>query len=154
MKKRQQSLWPLHKSAAAATLLILSPAVSPSMPQTTAEAPAIHASQQEKMPQGKFFCNPRALTPAERAHHKKLTEKLLAMRNETIPTEKGYELQFDPYIVSLAQLTDWVSAESRCCPFFDFHIDLEHAGRLLCLRITGEDGVKSFIESEFNLKAK
>jgi len=39
-------------------------------------------------------------------------------------------------------------------PFFDFHIDLEREGRLLCLRLTGEDGIKPFILAEFHVAAE
>ena len=68
--------------------------------------------------------------------------------------ERGYEFQFTPANVSLAELADWVVAESKCCPFFDFHIDLEHEGSLLCLRLTGEEGIKAFIHVEFQASAK
>jgi hypothetical protein len=99
--------------------------------------------------QSKFYCNIKALNPAERAHHKQLSEKLIAARKEIVETAKGYEFQFSPKNVSLAELADWVSAESKCCPFFDFHIDLEGEGSLLCLRLTGEEGIKAFIRAEF-----
>jgi len=99
--------------------------------------------------QGKFYCNIKALTPTERARHKQLTEKLISIRKEVVETEKGYEFQYGPADVTLAELAEWVVAEGKCCPFFDFHIDLEHAGALLCLRLTGEDGIKAFIRSEF-----
>jgi hypothetical protein len=102
----------------------------------------------------KFFCNIRALAPAERARHKQVTEKLIISRREIVETEKGYEFQFSPSVVSIAQLADWVAAESKCCPFFDFHIDLERAGTLVCLRLTGDQGIKHFIESEFQLPSK
>jgi hypothetical protein len=102
--------------------------------------------------QSKFYCNIKALTPEERAHHKQLTEKLMATRKEIVETAKGYEFQFSPKSVSLAELADWVSAESKCCPFFDFHIDLEGQGSLLCLRLTGEDGIKAFIRAEFSVQ--
>jgi hypothetical protein len=49
---------------------------------------------------------------------------------------------------------DWVAAEGKCCPFFDFHIDLEREGNLLCLRLTGEEGIKPFIRSEFRVPTK
>jgi len=42
--------------------------------------------------------------------------------------------------------------ESKCCPFFDFHIDLENEGKLVCLRLTGEEGIKQFIRAEFNVQ--
>ena len=52
----------------------------------------------------------------------------------------------------LAELAEWVGAESKCCPFFDFHIDVEREGKLLCLRLTGEEGIKAFIRAEFGVK--
>ena len=53
--------------------------------------------------------------------------------------------------VTLAELAQWVVAESKCCPFFDFHIDLENEGKLVCLRLTGEEGIKAFIRAEFSI---
>ncbi len=102
--------------------------------------------------QSKFYCNSKALTPEERAHHKQLTEKLLMARREIVETAKGYEFPFSPKSVSLVELSEWVAAESKCCPFFDFHIDLENEGNLLCLRLTGEEGIKQFIRAEFAMQ--
>jgi len=102
--------------------------------------------------QSKFYCNIKALTPAEREHHKKLSEKLLAARKETVEIEKGYEFQYSPADVSVAEVADWVTNESKCCPFFDFHIDLEQEGKLICLRLTGEEGIKAFIRAEFKVE--
>jgi hypothetical protein len=102
----------------------------------------------------KFFCNVNALSTTERAHHKQLTEKLIRSRTEIVEGEKGYEFQFNPSVVSIAELADWAAAESKCCPFFDFHIDLEHEGTLMCLRLTGAQGVKHFIQTEFQVPVK
>ena len=104
--------------------------------------------------QNKFYCNIKALNPAEREHHKQLTDKLIAARREIVETEKGYEFQYSPSNVSIGELADWVAAEGKCCPFFDFHIDLEREGNLLCLRLTGEEGIKPFIRSEFQVPPK
>jgi hypothetical protein len=101
-----------------------------------------------------FFCNIKALRPAERAHHERVTKKIISGRAEVVETEKGYEFQFDPSVLSVAELADWVAAESKCCPFFDFHIDLEHEGKLVCLRLTGAPGIKRFIRSEFQIPPK
>jgi hypothetical protein len=103
--------------------------------------------------ESKFYCNTTALNPVERARHKLLTDKLVAQRTRVVETEKGYEFQYSPSIVSLAELAEWVSDESKCCPFFGFHIDLENVGTLLCLRLTGELGVKQFVRSEFLVSA-
>jgi hypothetical protein len=103
------------------------------------------------MTQTRFYCNTKALNPEERARHKQLTDKLIAARKEILERESGYEFQYGPSDVSLAELAEWVVAESKCCPFFDFHIDLEHDGALLCLRLTGKEGIKPFIQAEFDV---
>jgi hypothetical protein len=102
--------------------------------------------------QSKFYCNTKALTPEERAHHKQLGDKLTAARKALVETDKGYEFQFSPQDVTIAELADWVVAESKCCPFFDFHIDLENEGKRICLRLTGEEGIKQFMRAEFSLQ--
>ena len=112
----------------------------------------VNGRKQSMTTQSKFYCNTKALTPEQRAHHKQLSEKLIAERLEILETEKGYEFQFSPKSVSLAELAEWVAAESNCCPFFDFHIDLEREGNLLCLRLTGEEGIKAFIRTEFGVR--
>src|SRR5262249_32694710 len=101
---------------------------------------------------GGFYCNTKALSSAERTRHEALTKKLLSVRRATVEIEKGYELQFSPADVTVAEVAEWVVAESKCCAFFDFHIDLENAGMLICLRLTGAEGVKQFIHSEFGIK--
>jgi hypothetical protein len=112
----------------------------------------VNQEKQVATTQSKFYCNIKALNSAERARHKQLTEKLNAQRKEIVETEKGYEFQFSPADISLAELAEWVGAESKCCPFFDFHIDLEEEGSLLCLRLTGEEGIKAFIRAEFHVQ--
>jgi hypothetical protein len=104
--------------------------------------------------QNKFYCNIKALNQEERERHKQLTDKLIAARREIVETEKGYEFQYSPSNVSLAELASWAAAEGQCCPFFDFHIDLEREGSLLCLRLAGGEGIKPFIRSEFQVPTK
>ena len=101
--------------------------------------------------EGHFYCNVKALTAAERARHKELTEKLMTATHETVETAKGYEFQYSPEKISVGELAEWIMAESKCCPFFDFHIDLEEQGKLICLRLTGSEGIKAFIRSEFKV---
>ena len=146
------AMWRRALGAVVPVLLILV-AVS-IQPSARAAKPQDKPEKRTMASQSKFYCNIKALNPAERAEHKQLTDKLIAARKEIVETEKGYEFQFDPSTVSLAELARWVAAEGKCCPFFDFHIDLERAGSLLCLRLTGEDGIKPFIRTEFQVPAK
>ena len=117
-------------------------------------AVAKKASTQVDVTASKFYCNVAALSAAERRRHAELTDKLMRSRKETVEYEKGYELQYSPAEVTVPELAEWVVAESKCCPFFDFHIDLEEEGKLVCLRLTGAEGVKAFIRSEFGVEKK
>jgi hypothetical protein len=140
----------LNKIREVAVALTLVPIATAVHPRDTHAFPAgVNSSQQTTA--GKFYCNIGALTPAERAHHKQLSEKLMAARRDIVESPKGYEFQFSPSDVTLAELAEWVVNEAKCCPFFDFHIDLENKGTLLCLRLTGEEGIKIFISSEFHI---
>ena len=152
ISKKERFVEASKRSAAGAALaLLIAGGGATALPAQglTAEA---RGEKQMTTTQSKFYCNIKALTPAERARHKELSEKLIAARKEIVETAKGYEFQFSPASVSLAELADWVTAESKCCPFFDFHIDLEKEGTLVCLRLTGSEGVKQFIRAEFGVQ--
>jgi hypothetical protein len=148
--KKEQFTAASKRSAAAAALALL--IVGGGAVKLTAQGTATPGKAEKQMTatQSKFYCNIKALTPEERVRHKQLGDKLMAARREIVEMEKGYEFQFSPKDVSLAELAEWVVAESKCCPFFDFHLDLENEGNLLCLRLTGEEGIKAFIRSEFH----
>jgi hypothetical protein len=140
------------KMVAIATLGLLSGASGTVGLAAQSSAILVKPERQMTTVHSKFFCNTKALTAEERARHKSLTEKLMSARKEIVETEKGYEFQYSPSEVSLAELAEWVAAESKCCPFFDFHIDLEREGKLACLRLTGEEGIKAFIRAEFKIE--
>jgi hypothetical protein len=153
-QKKKQFAGMFKRSAAggAALALLLAGTAAKAVPSPDKTARGANTEKQMNTTQSKFYCNIKALTPEERAHHKQLSEKLMAARKAIVETEKGYEFQFSPKDVTLAELADWVENESKCCPFFDFHIDLENEGKLVCLRLTGEEGIKQFIRSEFHVQ--
>ena len=125
-------------------------AQTPSGTAVTEKKDAEKAGADEK---GAFYCNIGALGAEERARHSAMTRKLIAERDLVVETAKGYEFQFRPEKVSVAELAEWVVAENKCCPFFYFHIDLEKRGGLVCLGLTGPEGVKAFIREEFAVKS-
>jgi hypothetical protein len=141
------------RAAARAAMALLIAAGGAGQLPVQASPQSASAEPQEKTP-SKFYCNINALDPAERARQKQLTQKLIAAHKEIVETEKGYEFQYSPASVSLGELVEWVAAEAKCCPFFDFHIDLEREGSLLCLRLTGSEGIKPFIRTAFQVPAK
>lgn len=97
-----------------------------------------------------FYCNLKALSPAEWVKHKKLTNKLDAARIGVKELPDGYAFELKSGSVTLSDLAEWISKESRCCPFFDFTMELQRDGGPLWLKLTGRDGIKPFIRSEFS----
>ncbi len=128
--------------------------VNGGLPRIQAAKIPQQAATQSEPQQAGFYCNAKALSPSERIHHTELTEKLLTNRKAIVETPRGYEFQFEPSDTALAELADWAVNESKCCPFFNFHLDLEREGKLLCLGLTGPEGIKSFIRTEFHVPAK
>ena len=153
MNRKKEQFAGMHKRKALAATLAVLIAGNAGLALTVPPAQAQAANTEKPMTtrQSKFYCNIKALTAEERAHHKQLGDKLMAARKATVETDNGYEFQFGPGDATLAELADWVAAESKCCPFFDFHIDLENEGKLICLRLTGEEGVKQFMRAEFGI---
>jgi hypothetical protein len=96
-----------------------------------------------------FFCNLKALTPAERAEHRAITERLLPAVQATREIDEGYVFELDPKAVAVKDLATWVDFERRCCPFFDFHLEWRRENGPLTLQLTGRAGVKEFIRGEF-----
>src|ERR1700685_2247160 len=148
--KRLTETSKLSAAAAALTLLLAASGSAWSPTRASAATPATRQASRAS----KFYCNMKALDPAERAQHQQLTKKLIAVRKKIVQMPRGYEFQYSPSDVSIAELAGWVTTEAKCCPFFNFHIDLEREGNLVCLGLTGEEGIKAFIRTEFQLPAK
>lgn len=99
-----------------------------------------------------FYCNLKALSTMERDRHKQLIQKLAEAKVETKQLPDGYAFRLRGEMVSLLDLAEWISAERKCCPFFDFEIELQRESGPLWLKLRGRDGVKEFIQSEFGIR--
>jgi hypothetical protein len=150
MNRRLLAAIKKHGTAGAAAILF-TPAGVPARIQAQTGSSASATGQTAT---GKLMCNITALSPADRAIHQRLTERLIATRTAVVEYSKGYEFQYQPSDVSVAELAGWVANEAKCCPFFDFHIDLEQQGKLVCLRLTGNEEIKDLIREEFSIPEK
>src|SRR5215510_4498559 len=97
---------------------------------------------------GEFVCNMAAMNQAERLRYAALSKQLFA-KAERRETNNGYVFTFDKEI-SLAAVTEWVSLEQTCCPFFDFHIVVPSGDRAISLGLTGQLGIKDLIRAELS----
>lgn len=98
-----------------------------------------------------FACDRLALSPAARKRHFDELGPLLRSFPKT-PRElaDGYEFQFPSEPATFQTVAEWAAGEHLCCPFFDIDLRLEREGGAFWLRLTGRDGVKQFIRSDFD----
>jgi hypothetical protein len=122
-------------------------------PQSFSACLALAAGHQEKNATEKspFYCNVKALNPAEWARLIQLHRMLADARVETQESSDGYAFRLAKDKIALSDVVEWISLEGRCCPFFDFKIELQRDGGPLWLKVGGADGVKQFLRSEFRI---
>lgn len=108
------------------------------------------------LPQGTespIACNLNALTPAQRVQQSQLAARLKAAIAATEEVDGGYRFLIRASL-SPADIFQWVSLETRCCPFLDFEIRLERENGQRRLQLTGRPGVKPLIAAEFGITKK
>lgn len=111
-------------------------------PQVASNARAKHESP--------FACDRLALTPeARKRHFDELGPALRDMRRGVRELPDGFEFEFPSDVASFRLVSEWMAGEHLCCPFFDIDLRLEREGGALWLRLTGREGVKQFIKSDF-----
>jgi hypothetical protein len=90
-------------------------------------------------------CRMDALTAAERARRSEVLKVLRGRLIGTAETDDGiaFRLAGEPDVPALAR--EFISYESRCCPFLRFGLDVgAHEGPVV-LRLGGGPGVKEFL---------
>ena len=115
-------------------------------------APAVKLESKTPADQSGFYCNLKALNPAERERLHQLTEKIKTARTGTNELPDGYAFRLQTGQVSIGELAEYVSSERKCCPFFDFEIELQRDGGPLWLKLRGKEGVKEFMRHEFGMQ--
>lgn len=63
----------------------------------------------------------------------------------------GYAYKFSGSDDVVAKLNEFIKTESECCDFFKFKLTISNNKSQAWLHITGEKGVKEFIETEMEM---
>ncbi len=92
-------------------------------------------------------CDLNAIPSEQRQVHIILTESLFAQVEEAQGLTDGYSFRFPASLLQMA--AQFVSLERLCCPFFDF--TLKVIGDDLWLTLSGPDGAKLLLETEFGI---
>jgi hypothetical protein len=98
-----------------------------------------------------LVCVPGAIPAVERAAHFALARELFTKRaKERLDFPNGLAFGFDGEIIDA--LARFIVNERRCCPFVDFTITVAHEGGPTWLRMTGPEGTRELLQSEFEIE--
>jgi len=127
----------MNKLLVVSAFVLASVFVSPAEPAHVSQAP--------------FACNLKPFTPDQRVRWRQLIERVMSSVTEARELKDGYSLRVDTAQAPLVDVAEWVDLERRCCPFFDFQMDVHGEDGSLWLSLKGREGVKDFIRIDFSL---
>jgi hypothetical protein len=99
-----------------------------------------------------LVCDLTALNAKQKERHQMVLKRLQQSVQEIREVANGYAFRYPAEISILLLLAEFISLESRCCPFLEFtlHVETEHGPAWLTL--TGPEGVKEFLRAELGLE--
>src|SRR5580704_14136778 len=90
-------------------------------------------------------CDLDAISAGDRPRYNELRKMLAASAVGKRELADGIAVQISTERMPLAQLAEWISLERKCCPFFEFKIEVAPASGPVWLSLTGRPGVKEFL---------
>jgi hypothetical protein len=94
-------------------------------------------------------CDLAALSPAERDQQADTFERLRQAVLEIAELPDGYVLRLPTAGDTLHLIADFISFERRCCPFFEFNLQVTPDAGPIWLRLTGRPEVKAILSGAF-----
>ncbi len=95
-------------------------------------------------------CVISVLTEDERKRRVELANIIRQTKVSVSELENGYSVEFsDTGVWTVA--TEFVTLESKCCPFLKFALVWEAENVGMRIEVTGRDGTKEFLKAEMNL---
>ena len=87
----------------------------------------------------------------KRLHDELLMEAMTGFQNVKELSD-GYQFSFIYNDQLIKKIEDWITLESRCCPFFRFKLESDKTKNSINLHITGPEGVKQILKAAMILK--
>jgi len=100
-------------------------------------------------PAAEVACDLNALSPAEREQQAATLERLRRAVLEVVDLPDGCALRLPADDDALRLAADFISFERRCCPFFEFNLNVTPDAGPIWLRLTGRPEVKAFLSGAF-----
>src|ERR1700722_2911345 len=82
-------------------------------------------------------CDLSAISASDRPRYNELRRAVAASVIGKRELPDGLAIQIDTARIALPQLAEWISFERKCCPFFEFIIDLAPDSAPVWLSLTG-----------------
>lgn len=152
----------MHNSRMTVKVLLLAACCSVIVATTSASAqqkkpekgpPATQRNAERKsMSDQPLVCNLFGLTAAERLRQQELHKQLFSQAASVRELSNGYAVSFPATKENILGAAEFISLERVCCSFFHFDLEVGSQDEPVWLRITGGQGVKEFLKSEFHLK--
>jgi hypothetical protein len=100
-----------------------------------------------------IWCSKKeTFSAADKKRWSLLKDQVAQTKVEARELPDGYAFRLEGGDTVMTDLAEWVSYESRCCPFFNFDIILHRDHGPLWLKIWGGEGVKEFVRNLTILK--
>ena len=94
-------------------------------------------------------CDLDAISASDRPRYNELRKMLAASAIGKRDLPDGIAVKISTERMALAQLAEWISYERKCCPFFEFKIDVAPVSGPVWVSLTGRPGVKEFLAHAF-----
>lgn len=91
-------------------------------------------------------CNLSEIEEDEIEDHKKNTETVFNAISKVREEHNGYSFRIPADTNSITKAGAFIARERLCCPFFKFAITVPSEQQPVWLKLTGREGVKSYIK--------
>lgn len=98
-------------------------------------------------------CDLTALDARQRERYQQVREQLHKSIQDVREVTRGYTFRHSAEVSVLLLLAEFISLESRCCPFLEFTLDVESKYGPAWLTLTGPERVKEFLRAELAINA-
>lgn len=91
-------------------------------------------------------CKPKALNEDEREKHQTNSEQLFSSIEEWQELSDGYALHVPTDTEMIEKAGSFIAHERKCCPFFNFNLEVTPDSGTVWLKLTGNKEVKKFVK--------
>jgi len=95
-----------------------------------------------------FVCDMSAIEPHHRKQHVAIAREIFRAVKEIRELPNGYAFRLPNEAPVLLKIAEFIAREKLCCPFFGFSLEVQPTGGPVWLSLTGDDGIKPFIQAE------